>query len=656
MDFFGHQEAARKQTGRLVLLFALAVLAIIVSTYLVVAGAIFGFGQYAGGDNPGAFHPAVILGVGAATLLIIGAGTTYKIAQLRGGGRVIAEMLGGQRLEPGSGGPAQRKVLNVVEEMAIASGTPVPPVYLMPRESGINAFAAGYSLDDAVIGVTRGSAELLSRDELQGVIAHEFSHILNGDMRLNIRLIGWLNGILVIGLIGHAVLRTAAYSGGGRRRSKEGGGAVVAMLVIGVGLMTIGFLGTFFGNLIKSAVSRQREYLADASAVQFTRNPSGIGNALRKIGGNIQGSRLFSPRAAEASHMYFGQGVASGLSSLLATHPPLEDRIRRIDPSWDGTFLETASAAPYPREPEVSYPELQRRKRETIERLMQGAVVAEAVSGDRVRRLVDYVGAPTPAHVARAKELIALIPQSLVEAAREPYSARAVVYCMLLNRDAEVRSEQMQALQRQADPGTYVAVQSLLPGMDALDAGLRLPLVELAAPALREMSGRQYEAFAKNVAMLVEADRKINFFEYALQHMIRRHVGGHFHRRPAQRVDYYSLKRLGGPISTLLSVLAYSGARDAEAARRAFESGAARVEAQELRLLPVSECSPAALDAALETLNTISSSCKRDLLNALAEAVASDREVKVTESELLRAFADALECPMPPLLPGPAPA
>ena len=248
------------------------------------------------------------------------------------GGTVVAERLGGRRVFPNTIDPAERRLLNVVEEMALASGVPVPPVFLLSEEQGINAFAAGYSPSDAVVGVTRGCAEQLTRDELQGVVAHEFSHILNGDMRLNMRLIGVLHGILLMGLIGRELLRLGAFGGGGALATKTT--APPHLLVIGLAFMIIGFLGLFIGNLIKAAVSRQREYLADASAVQFTRNPEGIAGALKRIGAAVFGSKLATPRAAEASHMYFAEGI----SSLFATHPPLNDRIARIEPQWDGKY------------------------------------------------------------------------------------------------------------------------------------------------------------------------------------------------------------------------------------------------------------------------------------------------------------------------------
>ncbi len=337
MNFFESQDRVRKHTALLVVLFVLAVITLIVMTNLLVM-IVFGFINSEQLRDGGTFlrqmdwrtFAAVSAGVGVVVL----AGSLYKILALSGGGKVVAESLGGQLIPQDTRDPNQRKLLNVVQEMAIASGTPAPPVYLLANEPGINAFAAGFSPRDAVIGVTQGAIDHLSRDQLQGVIAHEFSHIFNGDMRLNLRLMGVLNGILILGILGYYLLYSASFSRG--RRSNDQGAA--AMLALAIGLIVIGFAGTFFGGLIKAAVSRQREFLADASAVQFTRNPNGIAGALKRIGGLESGSKVENPGAPEVSHAFFAQGVSGFMQGLSATHPPLAERILRIDPQWDGKF------------------------------------------------------------------------------------------------------------------------------------------------------------------------------------------------------------------------------------------------------------------------------------------------------------------------------
>jgi len=348
MDFFEHQDIAQRKTKLLVVFFTLAVVMIILFVYLAFVVAFAGAKSKSGGFQMHLWQPELFFAVAAGTVLVVLFGSLYKIWELSKGGEAVAAMLGGHLLDPSTSDLNERKLLNVVEEMALASGVPVPPVYLL-EERAINAFAAGFSPGDAVIGVTRGCMELLNRDELQGVIAHEFSHILNGDMRVNIRLIGVLNGILIIGILGYILMRVMFHAGSGTRRrgrrGKEGGGGALAIFVLGLLLMAIGYIGVFFGKLIKSAVSRQREYLADASSVQFTRNPQGIAGALKKIGGLSLGSKLQSNHAEEASHMFFGDALRPAFFNLLATHPPLTERLRRIDPAFDGDFPAVSKAA-----------------------------------------------------------------------------------------------------------------------------------------------------------------------------------------------------------------------------------------------------------------------------------------------------------------------
>ena len=416
MNFFESQDTARRNTGKLILLFSLAIFSLIIVTNLLVM-VVFGFAG-SGIDSVSTtqaitFNWETFLWVGVAVTSVVLLGSLYKISALSGGGARVAEMMNGRLLVQGTQDLQERKILNVVEEMALASGTPVPPVYLM-EESGINAFAAGFSPSDAVIGITRGAIKTLSRDQLQGVVAHEFSHILHGDMRINIRLIGVLHGIMVLGLIGYYLLRGGVYS----RRSKESGGIVF----LGIGLVAIGFVGTFFGNLIKAAVSRQREFLADASAVQFTRNPDGIGGALMQIATHSQHSYLDNPNAAEVSHALFEEGRVSPLSGLYATHPPLDKRISAILPNWDGEYVTNRSFTP--EEP------VKKEDSGTVQDNMSAILTGSILAGSS---LLDQVGNPDAQHLKHAHEVLGRIPKSFLEAAHEPHGARALVYCLVLH-------------------------------------------------------------------------------------------------------------------------------------------------------------------------------------------------------------------------------
>lgn len=650
-DFYDRQDAARRSTSWLIGMFAIGVIAVVGGVMLVawiVTGGMESYRAAQGGeiyDAPDAFTHVTrddwlaILAAGGATLLLIGGGSTFKVAQLAGGGSVVAEELGGKRVYPNTTDFVEKRLLNVVEEMALASGVPVPPVYLLDAEKGINAFAAGYSPSDAVVAVTRGTAEQLSREELQGVVAHEFSHILNGDMRLNIRLIGILHGLLLLGLIGRIMLRLGGGSGRSRSSRNNSGAAIV---MIGLALFVLGYVGTLIGSLIKAAVSRQREYLADASAVQFTRNPGGLAGALKKIGAYVAGSRLKAPKAAEASHMFFSQGVWEGFTGLTATHPPLESRIRALEPNWDGTY------PPMPKQPagvaEIAAVGVSG---------LAGAATADSgvVPIEVVSHAADQVGEPEESHREYVTRLVQSIPPVIVENAHDPYGARAVLYGLLLDADPEVRERQLAELAQRAAPDVYQLTLDLLPYLDLLDVRVRLPLVDMAMPALRAMSPSQYRTFNDCFRELVRADDRLGLFEWMLYRVLTRHLRPQFEKTAAARVAYYGLQKLEVECSVLLSTLAYADNRR-EAAAAAVIRGATRLAGVKVTLLPPESCGLDPLRDALKTLSQVVPKQRRTLVEACAATICADAEVTVAEAELLRGICDMLECPMPPLLPG----
>ena len=661
MDFFQQQDSARRRTKLLVVYFVLAVVLIILAVYFAFVAAFFGMQAQMGPSVAllaaervgGLWYPQLFLWVTLGTLAVVAAGSLYKTWSLSGGGAAVAILLGGRQLDPGTADLAERKVLNVVEEMAIASGTPVPPVYLL-EEAGINAFAAGHSPGDAVIGVTRGCMQLLSRDELQGVVAHEFSHILNGDMRLNLRLMGLLHGILIIGIIGYLVMRIVLQSGRGSRpvvrssgdKKGGGGGVILALFVLGLLLCIIGYVGTFFGQLIKSAVSRQREFLADASAVQFTRNPAGIAGALIKIGGLSAGSCIEHEHAGEASHMFFEDALRPSFLNLLATHPPLLERIRRLDPSFDGHFPATVVQAVSA----VLVPES-----EAAGGLGFASGVAAAGPRPKLRvrseEVVQQVGAPQSQHRDYAQAVRDAIPASILAEAREPCGARAVICALLVDADAQIAARQFQRLAA-TDAALGRETQRLLPTVCDLKAECRLPLIDLAVPALQRLSPAQYASFRQCVQDLIAADAQEDLFEYTLQRVLLQNLEPRFGKPRKLQVAYYALAGVTRECAQLLSALAYAGQREADAAQRAFAQGAAQLglPAGAVVLLPSAEAGLDALDQALAKLVAIAPPLKRRLLAACADCVVADGEVTIEEAELLRAVSASLDCPMPPLL------
>lgn len=644
-DFFERQASARRSTAWLIVMFAVAVIGIVGAAVIAAFLLVSAQQDMSSSLAPGSFPWQVPLGAGTGALGLIGLGSLYKVTALRaGGGGGVAEGLGGKRLYPGAVDPDERKLLNVVEEMAIASGMPVPPVFLL-EEEGINAFAAGYSSSDAVIGVTRGCVEALSRDELQGVIAHEFSHILNGDMRMSIRLIGILHGILLLGLIGRIILRSTFYSGShhssrrsGNSGSGEGGSGVLVVLAIAVALLLIGAIGSFAGGLIKAAVSRQREYLADASAVQFTRNPGGIAGALKRISATAMHGQLKHPRAAELSHMYFSVGVWEGFSSLMATHPPLQKRILAIEPSWDGTL-------PEPLKGIGASAELSEQASG-----FAGVTAASGVPVPVVSNAVDQVGEPEDAHRRYAVELLEAMPAELVDAAREPFGSRAVLYALLLDENPEVRQRQYDDLREMAEPSVVKLMLQVLPLTDALEARLRLPLVDLTLPALAALSLPQYQRFTRSFRALVIADNRLSLFEWVLSQVLLRHLRPKFERVRSPRVQYYALNQLSEPCSIVISALAHKADADV-GAPTAFAAAAERLSMVPIQLLPIEDCGLDSLRKALETLTLVVARERGHVVDAAAAAICADGHVSTTEAELLRGISDLLDCPMPPLLP-----
>ena len=643
MDFFQNQETARRKTGLLIAYFIAAVVLIVLLSYAIVAGAFLLTGR---NDRPplhsvvDLWDPGLFGVVSLGTLALIGGGSLYRIASLAGGGHSVAEMMGGRPVSSQTSDPDERKILNVVEEMAIASGTPVPPVYLLEQEDGINAFAAGYAPGDAVIGVTRGCIRNLTRDELQGVIAHEFSHIFNGDMRLNIRLIGALYGILLISMTGWIIFRSTAYgnSYGDRRDGDKRGSNPWPM--VGLALYVLGYIGVFFGNLIKAAVSRQREFLADASAVQFTRNPDGIAGALKKIGALAEGSRVRAPEAQEASHLFFGDAVGH-LLGMFATHPPLVERIRRIDPSFDGDFSRVRvgiAGGPMP-EPDPSTT------------LKPPVRPGRGVLGFNAAQMVNHVGTVEPRQLAYASAVLGSLPDPLKALAYEPFGARAIVFALLVDNESEaVQATQRERLSAYAEPELVREVEEILPMVHGLTPELRLPLVSMVVPTLRRLSRDQFGTFAAGVRELIQADNQVSLYEYAMHRLILRHLAPHFGYNPTKPAASRSAGPPIEPVRHVLGTLAHIGNARTSDAAHAFALGIQALGWSGVDpSLPPPNLDLQALDRALNELDAVAPPLKRQILGACAACVGADGRVTLEEGELLRAIADAMGCPVPPL-------
>ncbi|WP_233809660.1 M48 family metallopeptidase [Paraburkholderia sp. HP33-1] len=639
-NFFQQQDSARRKTFQLVVYFVLAILILIVLVY----GLLVAFSTYGAHEPVPWWQPDMLLIAAPGVGIVVGGASAIKVAQLASGGQAVALMLGGKEVPGTTTDAREKRLLNVVEEMALAAGVPVPPVYVLP-EAGINAFAAGYAPGDAVVAVSQGCLNYLTRDELQGVVAHEFSHILNGDMRLNIRLIGLIFGIMVLSIIGRSLMFASRGRSSGRQDSRGG------MMLLGLGVFVLGLVGAFFGRLIMAAVSRQREYLADSSAVQFTRNPDGIGGALKKIGGLAEGSRIDTPRAAEAAHMFFANAFAgAGLTGLLATHPPLVERIRRLNPQFDGRFPEVRPVG-------VDREDLEERRPSrvppfarppTFPGLPQVPMPVLGLAADTASR----VGHIDPEVIDYAHELHDSMPEVLRVAVQEPFSARALVYALLMDPRANLREIQLTQLKAGAEPQDFAEALRLVVPVQALPDTHRLPLLDLALPALRQMSPRQHRAFRAQVELLMVADQRLSLYEYALRCVLHRHLDAQFLPQRQTRPVHSSPKKLAPQVATVLALLAWEGQPERDQAARAFDTGMRGYIGGDHthRLPPREECSLAGFDAALQTLNQSVPAIKRRIVAACAGCILANQQVSVREAELLRAICDTLDCPLPPLV------
>ncbi len=643
MNFFALQERARQRTGQLIFFYGLAVALIVVVIYFVMG---FAFGRFYADEAEIAtfWIPDLFFYTAVGVLGVIGLGTLYQVSALSSGGSAVAEMLGGRLIPAQTRDPLERRFLNVVEEMALASGIPVPKAYVLDEEAGINAFAAGVSTSNAVVAVTRGCLQTLNRDELQGVVGHEFSHILNGDMRLNLRLIGVLYGILLVSLIGYGMFRMAGVFGGERRSSrdsKNGGGAALAIMLAGLAIWLIGYIGVFFANLIKSAVSREREYLADASAVQFTRNPSGLGGALKKIGALAAGSRLDSPRASQASHLFFANGLAGGWLSLLATHPPLIERIRRIDPEFKGSFDgirvdQSAAAEPARRPAGVA--------------AFAGATAGVAARGVSLDSLSGQVGSQGSDYLVFVRQFVTALPGPLREALHDVPEARAVAFSLLLSAEGRMRDQQLGILQSRCGAPCRERVEAMVPLVGQVPRNGLLPLGDLALSTLRQMPKDEYETFRSTAMALTAADERIDLFEYAFLRMMVRRLDMAFGRGRKAGALITRLAEVRPECEALLGGLARFGQAEESGAGRAFAAAMKKLFPGAPAALPAADhCTLKSVDEALARLADLRPALKESVLDACGLCAGADGSVTVAEADLLRAVADSLDCPVPPL-------
>ena len=625
MNFFERQAAARRSSTRLVFLFTLAVIGIV----MAVDAAVF----VATGSVD------VLVFATLATLAVIGAGSLYRIASLRGGGEPVALQMGGMPVAENTTDANLRRLRNVVEEIAIASGVPVPKVYVLEHEAAINAFAAGYSTSDAVIAVTRGALDRLNRDELQGVIAHEFSHILNGDMRLNIRLIGVLFGILMIGLIGRKILEHGRFGG----RNKGAGAILIAALVA----MAIGYIGLFFGRMLKAGISRTRERLADASAVQFTRQTSGLAGALKKIGGLHEGSQLADKsKAEEVSHMLFGSGMA--MSGWFATHPPLLQRIRKLDPTFSEAQLQRLSAGWLAAPPNGLQEDLALGLAGTTPPPLPPASQPINVTPPMIAA---QVAKPAQNDYRRAGSIVESLPTELRALAAQREAVMPLMLGLLLDQDAGTASRQHTEIAARLGEAVATHAGELAHGpLATLHPMLRLPLAGLAFPVLRLRPRPELDEFLATVHAVVHADSQVSLFEYCLARLLDTQVRESLDPARYARFGRHKPGNVKQEFATLLAVVAQAGNANPMAAQHAYQSGLQRVLPRDHLPYAPPVDGVLALDGVWEGLDALDPLAKQVMVEAITAAISHDGQISVAESELLRTICGVLHCPLPAML------
>ncbi|MEE2764734.1 MAG: M48 family metallopeptidase [Pseudomonadota bacterium] len=654
--FFQRQASARRNTSVLVLLFLSAVVLITLAVSLV------GYFVTRSETSNLAFTDWLLsthgLLTGASVVALIGTGSLVRWVDLAGGGERVAKMVGARPIDPDTRDTDERMLRNIVEEMAIASGVPVPDLYVMDRETGINAFVAGYTPGEAVLVVTHGALTQLTRDELQGVIGHEYSHIFNGDMRLNVRLIALLAGILLIGQIGSFLVRAAFYSGHRSSRSSDDSRGQIAFGLVGLALLVIGYVGVFFGRLIQAAVSRERERLADASSVQFTRNPEGIGGALFKIG--LKGGYLdTTSHASDMNHMCFGESARMKFAALLGSHPPIDERINSIQPGLlarlRSRFRDTESSAdlrafaqPGPAQAS-GFADLAQDVYGPVRTTNTSPQAAQPAAAPAPgQRLSERVGTVTEQGEDFAVRFLQRLPATFRNLLYTRAGAVQLCYALLIDDLSKAQQQERLALVP-AHPllGTQTELlEKLIPTLKAIGDGVRFPALELAMPALRKLDPEERETLITNVQKLVAADNRVTLFELALTSFLSRHLGAGASREIPVR--YRKYRPVLPAIQKLVSLFARAGTAggaEAEALYREAIAGFVRGSEQ-----PVLEkVTMRQLREALTTLNGLSPLLKPAVIDACGHCISHDGKVDVREYELMRLVADQMDCPMPPL-------
>lgn len=653
MSFYENQHRARRNTSLLVAYFMAAVVLIVVAvnaaTYIALAMiSTVNFMTPLQWMQSG---PCWLIALG--TVAVIAGGSLFRLAQLSKGGLAVALMAGGTPVDPNTRNEKERILMNVTEEMAIASGTRVPRIFILRDEPGINAFVAGTEPGNTVLAVTQGTLDTLTRDELQGVIGHEFSHILNGDMGLNVRLIGILAGILLIGQIGEFLLRSQRHRSS--RNSKNGG----QLAVLGLALMAIGYVGLFFGRLIKAAISRQREFLADASSVQFTRNPDGIAGALYAIGAHSGHSNLMNRHAEDMSHMCFGETLKVHMSGLLATHPPIDERIKAIDPQlmprlkarWQKRQAGAVSSGEAPTPATNVGPNAAGFAGAAVTgsggnfSAANTASSANTINAAQTSAIKASVGTPTPAHAEFAHQLHQAIPPELHAAAHDPALADVLLYALLFTEMRSHGQESLALIASQRDDAGARDAARLYGVVKQSDPALRLPLLDITLATLRSLGAAAQDRVVALCDQLIRIDSKVTLSEFIISYLVRRAL----QPAPRHKRSIKSFSTIESSLALLFSAIVQSSGESRERQQQNFQQIMQSYSGADWSQALASMPTPKQLTTALDLLTQLTPLLKQPVIDACVDCVLHDNRATLRELEVLRAVCEALECPMPPL-------
>lgn len=636
MDFFEHQDRARKKTKLLVFYFILAVIFIVIALNLAAFFALkLSSGEQTNLQINQWFEQSWFYYITISTLVMIVLGSLFRWMQLRDGGRSVAQMVNGREVLPDTNDNLERRFINVVEEMSIASGMPVPTLYIMDDEQAINAFVAGYETSNTVMVITRGALELLNRQELQGVVAHEFSHIFNADMRINIKLISTLAGILLLGQAGSFIIRSLRYSRVRSSNNKEGGGIVIVILLVGMAIFIVGSIGLFFGRLIKAAISRQREYLADASAVQYARDNEGLAGAFLKI--NEQSSLLINKHAEDTSHMCISEPIKLKLSGL-ATHPPMESRLDAIMPNWQSFSRNYAQKQTHKRQRRAQ------KEQARQERLAESSSRAGAFGG-----LIDTVGKPSAMHVQAASALILALPEVLKQAAHGHHAethAMHLVFALLLSDEGQVAESSLSLIEKTYGEKSGQQVLKLAQHISRDKRKQRLAILDITLPSIRRLSENERKQFLTLLKSIIHQDQYVSQFEYVLYSLVKKNL------TPSAKKTHKIIQEFDlvlPELQLMLSAMVHASEQQQEIKQATFKTLWVGFSQHEKQLL-VNQFEADKFHQALALLTSLAPMLKKQLLGTLEQAVKEDSVSQPAEVELLRAIAECLDCPIPPLL------